>query len=268
MDYQTVTTTNPDLTLQTQITAYVYGSDTGLPGAAIHSNDLLRAVAYGVSASELPYLVADVSSGYTSGLNLVEYTYDRQGEVATMTDQNGTTHQYTYDQLGRQVSDTVTTLGSGIDDSVLRIDTAYALDGNVALTTSYSSAAGGTANIVNQVADSYNAFGLLTEEQQSVSGEVDSNTPAVYYSYSTDAATATRLVGMTYPNGRQLIYGYDTGTDAAVGRVSYLQDSNNSTHLVDYLYLGLAQIDDVSSPAAGDRLRSRPQGQQRQSRPC
>ena len=59
-----------------------------------------------------------------------------------------------------------------------RIDTAYDLLGNVDLTTSYSSTSGGTSNIVNQVADTYNGFGLLTEEQQSVSGAVTGSTPA------------------------------------------------------------------------------------------
>ena len=47
-----------------------------------------------------------------------------------------------------------------------------------------------------------------------------------------------------------LTYGYNSGADAAVGRVSYLADSD-STHLVDYYYLGLGQIDDVSSPQPG-----------------
>ena len=86
----------------------------------------------GVSASQLPYLVGDIQEGYTSGLNLVEYQYDRQGEVVQMIDQNGTQHDYGLDGLGRQVSDTATVLGTGVDGSVRRIDTAYDLQGNVA----------------------------------------------------------------------------------------------------------------------------------------
>ena len=76
------------------------------------------------------------------------------------------------------------------------------------------------------------------------------STPAVYYGYSTDPATPTLLTSMTYPNGRVLTYGYNVGADAAVGRVSYLADSNG-THLADYKYLGLDQIDDVSNPEPG-----------------
>jgi YD repeat-containing protein len=122
--------------------------------------------------------------------------------------------------------------------------------GNVALTTSFTSTSGGAANILNQVADAYNGFGLLTEEQQSVSGAVTAGTPAVLYGYSTSTATPTRLTSVTYANGRVLTYGYNSGADSAVGRVSYLADSD-STQLVDYSYLGLGQIDDVSSPQPG-----------------
>ena len=99
-----------------------------------------------------------------------------------MIDQNGTEHDYGLDGLGRQVSDTAS--GSGVDGSVRRIDTAYDFQGNVALTTSYSATTADPDNIVNQVADTYNSFGLLTEEQQSVSGEVTYATPAVAYSYA------------------------------------------------------------------------------------
>ena len=59
-----------------------------------------------------------------------------------MTDQNGTQHNYTLDDLGRQVSDTATVLGADVyggtgnpavagDPAVRRIDTAYDLLGNV-----------------------------------------------------------------------------------------------------------------------------------------
>ena len=56
----------------------------------------------------------------------------------------------------------------------------------------------------------------------------------------TSAATPTRLIGVTYPNGRVLTYAYDTGADAAVGRVSYLTESDG-TQLADYSYPGSAK---------------------------
>ena len=56
---------------------------------------------------------------------------------------------------------------------------------------------------------------------------------------------------MVYPNGRELDYGYNSGTDAAVDRPSYLEDGNSSTPLVEYGYLGLDTIDDVDLPEPG-----------------
>ena len=44
------------------------------------------------------------------------YTYDALGEETGMTDRNGTTHAYSYDVLGRQTLDAITTLGSGESD--------------------------------------------------------------------------------------------------------------------------------------------------------
>ena len=211
-------------------TKYVYGTATDDPSPAVYRDDLVCAVISGLTPSEnLTGLVSDIEDGDISGLNVVEYQFDRQGETIQMTDQNGTKHDYTLDNLGRQVSDAVTLpAGSLINDNVLRIDTAYDLLGNVALTTSYSSTSGGTANIVNQVADTYNGFGTLTKEQQSVSGAVTSSTPAVLYTYAVDTSTPTRLTSITYPNGRVLTYAYDTGADSAVGRVSYLADSDGT----------------------------------------
>ena len=189
----TVTTEKADLSgPQTQITAYVYGTATDDPSPAVYRDDLVCAVILGLTPSEnLTGLVSDIEDGDISGLNVVEYQFDRQGETIQMTDQNGTKHDYTLDNLGRQVSDAVTLpAGSLINDNVLRIDTAYDLLGNVALTTSYTSTSGGTANIVNQVADTYNGFGTLTKEQQSVSGAVTSSTPAVLYTYAVERLDA------------------------------------------------------------------------------
>ena len=250
-----VTTEKADLSSpQTQITAYVYGTGTDDSSPLVYRDDLVCAVISGLTPSfNLTYLVSDIKNGSTSTLNVVEYEFDRQGETIQMTDQNGTRHDYGLDGLGRQVSDTVAVLGTNVDGGVMRIDTAYGLDGNVALTTSYSSTAGGTANIVNQVADTYNAFALLTDEQQSVSGAVTSSTPAVLYGYAVGTSTPTRLTSMTYPNGRVLTYGYMSGADSAVGRVSYLADSDG-TVLAQYGYLGLDEIDDVSNPEPGITL--------------
>ncbi len=64
---------------------------------------------------------------------------------------DGNVHQYTYDTAGRKISDTVITLGAGVNGSVRRIDTAYNSQGLVYLQTSYADTAG--TQIVNQVED-------------------------------------------------------------------------------------------------------------------
>ena len=54
----------------------------------------------------------------------------------------------------------MTTLGTGVDGAIRRIDYAYDSQGNQYLITSYDAASGG--NIVNQVENVYNGLGQLT----------------------------------------------------------------------------------------------------------
>ena len=130
---------------------------------------------------------------------LSEYKYDRQGELTELKDQNGTVHDYTYDNLGRQVSDAATTLGTNIDGAVRRIEDSYNVRGQVESVTSYDAASGG--NVVNQVDYTYNDAGLLSREYEEHDGAVDQNTLYVQYDYA-GAAQGYRLTAVQYPNGR------------------------------------------------------------------
>ncbi len=218
-----------------QTTKYVYGIGA-TAGTDLFSNDLIAKVEY-----------PDLSTGAASPLaaNDVSSTYDNLGEVLTKTDQNGSTHAYSYDVLGRLTLDAVTTLASGVDGSVLALGYNYNSQGLPYQQTSYSNAA--ATAIVNQVQDVYNGLGQLTDEYQANGGAVNiASTPQVQYGYSS-IATGSHLVSMTYPNDRILHYGYDNSAlDTAIGRVDYLADDNGSgsagSHLVDYSYLGLATI--------------------------
>src|SRR5438045_1730290 len=100
------------------------------------------------------------------------YAYTAAGSVRyppdprdTATHRNGNVHTYSHAVLGRLTSDAVTTLGSGVDGAVRRIQTAYDTQGNPYLVTSYDSASGGS--VVNQVQRAYNGLGQLTQEWQS-----------------------------------------------------------------------------------------------------
>ena len=217
----TLTAVLAGYTLET--TQYNYG----VTGSIIHSNDLLASVTYPANGLA----------------NTESYSYDALGEVTADTDRNGNTHTYTYDILGRQISDAVTTLGSGVDGTVRRINTAYDTGGRPYLYTSYADTAGTT--IVNQVEQLYNGLGQLTTEYQSVAGAVNTQTtPNVQYAYSFVSTSGgpnhSRLVSMTYPNGRVVSYNYNSGVDDRISRLSSLSDSQGVSEA--YTYLGLDTV--------------------------
>jgi YD repeat-containing protein len=231
-----------------QTTQYVYGVTAG-DGNGVTSNDLLKEVRY-----------PDKSTGAagTSSTDKQQYLYNALGQPIQMTDQNGSVHEYNYDTLGRQTADAVTTVGSGVDDSVLRLETAYNAQGLPYLFTSYDADTGG--NVVNQVERVFNGLGQITAEYQEHSDSVDTNTsPVVQYSYSEmdSGANHSRLTSMTYPNGRVLRYEYSSGLDSDISRLSFLADDSSGsvgTHLEEYSYLGLGTIVRAARPEPGTEL--------------
>ncbi len=115
----------------------------------------------------------------------------------------------------------MTTLGSGVDGSVRRMDIAYDTQGNPYLFTSYADTAGTT--IVNQVQRAFNGLGQLTQEWQSHSGAVNtSTTPSVQYAYTlmSGGQNNSRLTSITYPNSKVLNYNYATGVDSTISRLT------------------------------------------------
>src|SRR5262249_767456 len=108
-----------------ETTQYTYGVNTSI----ISSKDLL--------ASETYPAVGTANTTET-------YTYDALGEATSNTDRNGNAHTYVYDVLGRQTSDQATTLGSNVDGTVRRLDTAYDTSGRPYLFTSYADLGGTT----------------------------------------------------------------------------------------------------------------------------
>jgi RHS repeat-associated protein len=211
-----------------QTTEYVYGVTTA-GGHGINSNDI-------VGVTKWP----DPSTGASSTSQQETVLVNALGQPLVMTDRNGNTHTLAYDLVGRVVSDTVTTLGANVDGAVRRTETAYDTQGNPYLLTSYDATTGG--NIVNQVQREYNGLGQLTREYQSVSGAVNTGTtPSVQYAYSAlDATNRSRLVSMTYPNGRVLTYNYATGINSNISRLSSITDG--ATTLESYQYLGLGTV--------------------------
>jgi RHS repeat-associated protein len=209
-----------------QTTQYVYGVTTA-GGSDVNSNDILAATQY-----------PDPTTGNPSSAQQESYTVNELGQVKTFTDRNGNVHTYTFDILGRMTADAITTLGSGVDGGVRRLEIAYDTGGRPYLFTSYDAAVGG--NIVNQVQRTFNGFGQLTTEYQSHSGAVNtSSTPSVQYAYAEMAGGVnnSRLVSMTYPNGRVLNYNYATGVDNTISRLTSLSDSSATLESLTYLEL-------------------------------
>ena len=217
-----------------QTTAWVYGvtqTDSG-----ITSNDV-------VGETRWP----DPSTGAASGSEEETVTVNALGQTVTSEDRNGNVHTYTYDVLGRVASDAVTTLGGGVDNAVLRIETAYDGQGNPYLITSYDADTGGS--VVNQVMREYNGLGQMTAEWQEHAGAVDTETtidlytsPVVQYAYSEmpSGANHSRLTSVTYPSGYVLTYNYSSGLNSSISRLSSLSDGTGT--LESYEFLGLSTV--------------------------
>jgi RHS repeat-associated protein len=221
-----------------EVTKYIYGVTTS-GGSDINSNDIVAATQY-----------PDKTTGQPSSGQQETDTVNALGQTKTFTDRNGNVHTLSYDILGRVTSDAVTTLGSGVDGAVRRLDTAYDSQGTPHLFTSYADTAGTT--IVNQVQDTFNGLGQLTNEYQAHSGAVNtSTTPQVQYGYSlmSGGANNSRLTSITYPNGRILNYNYSSGVDDAVSRLTSISD--NSGTLEAYSYLGAGTVVRRSHPLVG-----------------
>lgn len=114
-----------------QTTEFVYGVTTA-GGGGVNSNDLLGEMRY-----------PDKSSGDPSTSEKEVYSYNALGELKTAQDRNNNIHAYSFDVVGRFVSDAVTQLGSGVDGAVRRIEVAYDTGGRPYLFTSFDAASAG-----------------------------------------------------------------------------------------------------------------------------
>ena len=225
-----------------QATAYIYATSPTV-GGTFYSNDVL-------SETRHP----DKSTGSASSSEKETFGQNTLGELVTATDRNGTVHNYAYNVLGRLTSDKATTLGTGIDGAVRRLETTYDTLGQPFSLTSYDATSGG--NVVNQVVRSYNGLSQVTAEYQSHSGAVNtSTTPKVQYAYSemTGGANHSRLTQLVYPQGATVNYSYGSGLDSAISRITsaeMLSTGNATLSSESYSYLGLGQVVVKSTPVA------------------
>ncbi len=195
--------------------------------------------------SELaPDLVSDVID--PEG-RLLQNRYNTLGEVERITDQNGITHVYEYDKMGRVIHDRVVEpISQHTDKWVLHIEYKYDAHGRLQQVISYDQPYGG--NVVNDVLRRYGSFNELVVEVQrhrgeesadwasaQLHGEADRlpldkpgmyNRLAYYYDYPIEASpkhrNLMRLRAQHYPSGRFVKAEYADDRSQALGRVSTL----------------------------------------------
>ncbi|MCL2743827.1 MAG: hypothetical protein FWE67_08250, partial [Planctomycetaceae bacterium] len=192
----------------------------------IYRNDLLAAEIY-PDSDDFENSSGILENGLDGIADRVEFLYNRAGELIEKRDQNGTVHEYEYDDLGRLLHDRVTTLGNTVDGSVRRISTEYTVTGQKKSITSYNNAIVETGSIVNQVFYEYDENGRLSREYTAHEGAVDVHiTPFIGYEYDT-IENGLRLKTQVYPSGKRIGYEYDE-----YGHIESLLDDNNV--LVEY----------------------------------
>ena len=204
-----------------QETVYTYGV-TVATGSDLASNQLLEKMTHPDSG-------------------VVSYDYDRSGQQTSMTDANGSVHDYAYDDAGRRVTDTVSTLASGVDGSVRRIEHSYDDRMRLENITSYDATTAG--NVQSDVQYSYNDFGQVTAEYQQHNTAVNiSTSPVVEYNYENGSSNSIRMSKLTYPDGRELDYDYGTAgsINDRLDRLATIEDG--ATTLVTYQHSGAGMV--------------------------
>ena len=262
-----------------QTTQYVYGTAATSSSPALYCNNEVAAVIYPDSTNTY-----SSSTGWTngsSGYDRVQYTYDRQGEMTSMEDQNQTTHTYAYDGVGRLLSDSVTVPAGNpadIDMTVASIDYAYKVCGRLLSVSSENS----SGTVLNEDYYQYDSNGNLDAEYQDNSGAVDpSNLSAVpYVGYGYDDSTTTedgmtvsttdfRPTTLQYPTvpgattTRTLTYSYGTsgGANDEINQLDSIVNGTTTLDSIGYLGDGTIVSEDYEQPAIGYNLLGTTGGQ-------
>ena len=164
------------------------------------------------------------------------YGYDLQGEVTSMRDPRGVTHEYEYDAYARRTHDRITSGPNNptMDLGVRLIQTTYDVKGRPQLIETYSDVAG--KHLVVQVQRFYSFFDQVDGESQialAVPGADGQdyhvrylyvNDPGSYIYSNISAINTIRPVAIRYPSGRWIGSIYDSGADDALGRVSRISE--------------------------------------------
>ncbi|HLP85567.1 MAG TPA: hypothetical protein VK157_14555, partial [Phycisphaerales bacterium] len=230
-----------------QVTKYDYGVvNSGTLPSTIASNRLLQKTTYPDS---------------TSSSEVVTFAYNAAGQQIGTTDQSGNTITTTYDNLGRETSRAVSTLASGFNGDVRRIETAYdSTRGLVQTVTQYNAASAGS--VTDQVLYLYDDWGNNTHFYQDVDSAMNVASGAsssgrasflVQNTYAKVSSSGTapmlRRTVQASPwftgSSREIVYGYGTagGINDSASRVETVTvGSSSGTQIASYQYLGSSQL--------------------------
>jgi RHS repeat-associated protein len=231
-----------------QTTTYTYGVDT-TKGSTLESNRLLYSVQYPDSAG---------------GTDLVKFGYNRLGQQIKVTDQAGNVIETDYDYAGREITRRATTIQSGFDSYVQRIEMAYSERGQVATVTQRGGTSG-SSTVRDQVAYDYDGWGNVTTFTQDVDSLIDglnsqtgsgrdefilTNTyelggvnPSTGAPYG-DVPSMNRELTASYA-GRTIANVYNGAIEDALSRVSDVTvqiGSGSAVTVATYGYLGAGQL--------------------------
>jgi RHS repeat-associated protein len=229
-----------------QTTTYTYGVTTG-GGSTLASNRLLQKVTY------------PDSSGSS---DVVAYTYNRLGQQVTVTDQAGNVITTSYDAGGRESARVATTVVTGFDATVRRIELAYLSRGMIDTVTQYNATSSGT--VLDQVRYAYDGWGNQTHVYQDVDSTMNSSgvssggrdafdyeiawakhTPAAGGGGSTLRRTGVNAKAGTTPF-EEVSFTYASGLDADSSRVSAItaevNNSGTAVTVATYDYLGMGTL--------------------------
>ncbi|MBL4697771.1 MAG: hypothetical protein JKX70_02955 [Phycisphaerales bacterium] len=237
-----------------QVTENKYGvtatAGSGVMESRVSSPSMLSAVHYPNETTGL----ADASAAYT-----VSFAYNRLGELRGRTDQNGTQHAFTRDELGRVLSDNVMNFGADIDDAVAEITTGYDDHGRVTGVHSWDDAV--TPVELNSVEYVYTPLHQIKEIIQNVDVDGGASDKKIEYDYinaepSANGGNYSRLSAVRYPSqagGATNSYELDySGTiNDAISRVNGLDVPGwaKSDALVRYTYMGTGAVVKVDYPS-------------------
>ena len=241
-----------------QRTIYDYGVTAGSDG--VYTDSLINS----------KYLLYQVKYHDNS---TIQYAWNKQGELRSVIDQNGTLHIYTRDSQGRPVRDDAVILpGSGIDANIQSITVAYDEMGRQKSIESLDE----FSSVKNAVELAYSPLGHLDKVYQNAVGSVTydpgtgqptGNTRWVHYDFDNQGIGSggensqgnyTRMANMFYPDGARYVnnYGINNSISNRISRLEAIKEYNPamSMNIAYYKYIGLSAIPVVDYMEAAVQL--------------